>query len=135
MTRSPRLSSPPPMIIRVPSAIRFLAFCQPYPDRAVICSRSDGKVRGIVRPAEPAIAVDRDRAGFAVDAPERGNSGLDGALRMVRIHALHDAGSQNHPDNLFAVTRQRNAADAIVGIKAAARQRRIADPAGHLTVE
>src|SRR4051794_27105188 len=121
MTRSPRLSSPPPMIIRVPSAIRFLAFCQPYPDRAVICSRSDGEVRGIVRPAEPAVMIDRDRAGLAVDTPERGNPGLDGVLRMVHIHVLHDARRHGRPDDLLAVARQRDAADDIVGIKAAAR--------------
>src|SRR3954467_11418763 len=101
MTRSSCLSSPPPMMIRVPSAICFLGFCQMHLDRAVLRCEAHGKVRGIVRPAEPAVAVDRDRAGLAVDAPERGNPGLDGALRMLRIHVLHNAGTVSYPTNRF----------------------------------
>src|SRR3954447_27067986 len=101
MTRSPRLSSPPPMMIRVPSAIRFLGFCQMHPNRAVLRGRPYREVRDIVRPAEPAIMIDRNSAGFAVDAPERGDAGVDRALRMLRRHALHDARSCNRPDDLF----------------------------------
>src|SRR4051812_32011713 len=121
MTRSSRLSSPPPMMIRVPSAIRFLGFCQMHPDRAIVCCQSHGKVRGVVRPAEPAAAIDGDGAGLAIDTLKRGDPGLYGALRVVRIHALYDAGSRDHPNDRFAVARQRDAADGIVGIKPAAR--------------
>src|SRR4051812_3433279 len=97
--RSSRLSSPPPIMIRVPSVIRFLGFCQMHPGRAVIRGRAHGEVWCIVRPADPAMTVDRNRTGLAVNAPERGNPGLDGALGMLRIHVLDNAGSDSYPDN------------------------------------
>ena len=92
-----------------------------HPDRAVVCRRSHGKVRSVMRPAEPAAAIDGDGAGLAIDTLKRGDPGLDRALRMLRRHALYDAGSRDHPDDRFAVARQRDAADGIVGIKPAAR--------------
>src|SRR4051794_19733773 len=101
MTRSPFLSSPPPMMTRVPrrasSGICFFFFLVEKHARRIGFAGGDpdDEVRAIVRPAGAAVGSNRDRAGigtFAADLRDGRDGSCNRRFGAILAQARHDLG-------------------------------------------
>src|SRR5947209_5673073 len=138
ITRSPFLSSPPPMTIRQPrrrrsSDIRALfGFLLVEPGfRAIHLAgdSSDHEGRAVVRPAHPPVLGDADAATVAAKMRKLLDRLRDRRLGAGIFDPRHHLRRQCQAGDALAVARESDAANMVVGIIAAARHRAVADPA------